>query len=124
MKKKIFSLTLAFSLFFGIASNAFAAAYIYPPTQSIKGSHRTASWDLSWSGGSGYYTIYFKPDQGITYKVINPATKHKSQKYSYEYILPKNVAYDTYYPSLLVVEHEDPGVIVGTASARVYQSIY
>lgn len=124
MKKRIFSLILALSLFFGIAGNAFAAANILPSSQTIKGSHAVASWTFSWSGGSGYYKVSFKHDSGISYRTINEGTRYLSQKHSYEYALPINVAAKTHYPSILVVEKEDPGMIVGVAQARVFQSIY
>ena len=123
MKKKIFSLILAFSLFFGIASNAFAAAYISPSNQTIYGSTATANWTFSWSGGSGHYIISFKPDSTESYKVIDSSTKYGSTKHSHEYWI-KGVSYKYHYPQLLVQDWNDPHLIVGVASAQVFQRVY
>lgn len=123
MKKKIFSLTLAFSLFFGIASNAFAAAKITPADQTILGTHTTASWTLSWSGGpSGWYMVYFKPDSKYDYKIIDYSTTLTSKRHSEQYLIRENAAF--HYPQLKVVDLEDPGMVVGVAQARVYQKAY
>lgn len=120
MLKRLAALMLTLACLFSFSGIAGAAAYMSPSYQHIKGSTATATWDLSWSGGSGHYVVIFNPDNGSGYKTIDASTKYNNIK-GFKYTYSANVNSITYHPRLLVLDYND-GTAVGNATATVYKT--